>query len=216
MLLAMSGPDVRLVSVDLALMPRMRHRRILRARSCFAVEPASSLGSLLSSMTRTGGEVFFKCRTAFLKVSLEASEALLREGPATTVLLCFLQRSPSQCSRGAFLSAEPTDVQTWPPEQATLLLAFTQFRVTGELLWFFIPHAVLVCKARRPAVFIDLLFLHRKLPQHDAVPGLFSLLNLLLSNLNSAAVWSSFLLPGPCCVARISWSDNVCSLSLLR
>ena len=68
-------------------MPRKRHRRILRACSCFAVEPASSHGSLSSSTTKTGEKVFFKCRTAFLKGSLlKAREALLREGPATAAL----------------------------------------------------------------------------------------------------------------------------------
>ena len=53
--------------------------------------------------------------------------------------------------------------------------------------WLLIPDAVLVCKARRPAVFDDLLFLHRKLPQRDVFPVLFSLLSLFLSKLDESA-----------------------------
>ena len=59
--------------------------------------------------------------------------------------------------------------------------------MSGELFWFFNPHAVLVCKAGRPAVFVDSLFLHQKLPQRDAFPSLLSLLCLLLSNLGEPA-----------------------------
>ena len=107
-----------------------------------------------------------------------------------------------------------------------MLLASTHFRVAGELFWLFIPHAVLVCKARRLAVFNDLLFLHRKLPQRDVFPVLFSLLSLFSSSLtNSLAVgdlsivWyrrENLCLPSCLCQILVneSWLSEQCGKAL--
>ena len=65
-----------------------------------------------------------------------------------------------------------------------LLLTSARFRESGISFCVYL-HAVLVCKARWPAVFNDFLFLHQKSTQHDVVSGLFSLLSLFLTSLTN-------------------------------